>query len=264
MIEFVAPFFCFEKLITMGKWHTVHLFDEKKFREIVIPKLRGLNGGVQDDFMNIYFFFPGHFPLYYSICKLSKEEQENSIKNEVNAIEEFSKSFDDTFKLHREFSKDSKIRELKVMPSNFMKLFEALVFKYCVDYFPFFASGKHGISSPSRFCWKSPSIGLELIRELDYGDYDNFNLFSDDFGIVNWITNEELSLIYDDKQKIRDDGNEAHIGFFNLVDMAYQNGLGLIQGVGMNEDLLQRLPQNKVASESQWNKENSTGLFFNL
>lgn len=248
----------------MGKWHTVHLFDDKKFNEIVIPKLRGRNGGIKEDFMEIYSFFPGHFPLYYSICKLSIEEQENSIKNEVKAIEEFSKGFDDTFKLHRGFSKASKISELKGMPSNFMKLFEALVFKYCVDYFPFFASGKHGISSPSRFCWKSPSIGLELIRELDYSDYDNFNLFSDDFGIVNWITNEELSLIYDDKLKIMEDGNEAHIGFFNLVDMAYKNDLGLIQGVDMNDDLLQQMPQHKVASESQWNKENSASLFFKI
>jgi hypothetical protein len=240
----------------MGYWTTLHLFDDKIFKERTLPEFTGQTG----DFKRIYLEFMRSYRLG-GIAKLSEQEIQTIIENSLNTIQIQAKKFDKEFRKHIEFERD---RE-KCLNENdgyydFGYFFEYLVFYTCADFYPHLPCGKYGLAS--KLDLRRNSIAVELIGTLDRGIGNSF-FSADCFGINSWITSEEAALLYYDREAITTTDNEEFLSaFLNLLQVAYDNKLGLLTGVDMRESMLETLPGFKLIAREKWETMDVDRLLF--
>ncbi|MFC0776472.1 hypothetical protein [Flavobacterium sp. HJSW_4] len=226
----------------MGYWCSLHLFDDKKFYKEVVPQLRGEVGDLTEAIRE----FLKHY-LTGGISHLSDEKLNSLIEQNNQNIISISKSMDQTFKIHHEFDKITDYKSQNSFLSRldghyeFCKFLEYYLFKTCADYNPYLGLGKGGVSR--NFTISSKTMASNIIDELD----DSYDFLSEDrMGIANWITHEDVELLYLDKENLHFEDNERAESFLKLLDIAYQNKLGFIMGIDMRESQLELLYENKL------------------
>lgn len=243
----------------MGYWTTLHLFDDKIFREKTLAELTGQAGDFKKVFRD---FMRTHRVGDKRIDTLSEQEIQTTIENSLNTIQIQAKKFDKEFRKHIEFENSEDPR--KYLNENdwyydFSCFFEYLVFNTCADFFPHLPCGKYGLAS--KLDLRRNSLAVELISTLDRG-IDNSLFSADAMGIISWITSEEAALLFYDKDAILADNEEFLSAFLNLLQVAYDNKLGLLLGVDMREDVLERLPDFKLIARAAWDTMQVNGLLF--
>jgi len=226
----------------MGYWRTLHLFDDKKFYKEVVPELKGEIGDLTQPCLE--------FLKYYTtggISHLSTEKLNSLVEQNIQRIISISNSLDETFKIHHEFHKitnyDSQNLFLSSLDGHyeFCKFLEYYLFKTCADFNPHLGLGKGGISR--NFNIHIKTLSYNIIEELD--DWNDF-LSQDSMGITNWITNEDIQLLFLDKENLHFEDNDLAKAFLTLLDIAHKNKLGFIMGVDMRESELELLSKNKL------------------
>ncbi len=235
----------------MGYWCTIHLFDDTKFYKEIVPQLKGQTGdltAVCSEFLKSYITGgTGH---------LSTLENINLAKKYIDRIHLISNSFDQSFRIHNEFNKindyDHQLRFLSQFQGyyDFCRFFEYILFTTSADFFPHVALGKGGVLR--NFDIQVKSIAYNIVEELDC-----WNRFftGEMMGIANWITHEDVELLYLDKEKLCPVENSHAEGFLNLLEIARRNKLGLLMGVDMRENILKLLPAHKLINiDSSINK----------
>jgi hypothetical protein len=229
----------------MGHWRTLHLFDDKKFYKEVVPQLKGETG----DLTEPYREFLKHYSIG-GISHLSAEKINSLVEQNIQRIVSISSSLDETFKIHDEYNKmttyDSQNQFLSNLGGHyeFCTFLEYYVFKTCADFNPHLGLGKGGVSR--NFNIQTKTLSYSIIEELD--DWNDF-LSQDSMGITNWITNEDVQLLFLDKENLHFEDNELAKSFLKLLDVAHKNKLGFIMGVDMREDQLELLSKNKLLTD---------------
>ncbi|MDQ6531885.1 hypothetical protein [Flavobacterium sp. LHD-85] len=226
----------------MGYWCSLHLFDDKKFYREVVPQLRGEVGDLTEasrEFLRYY--------SYGGISHFSEEKINSLIEKNNQRVISISKSMDQTFKIHYEFDKitdyKSKRHYLGQLDGHyeFCEFMQYYLFKTCADFNPNLGLGKGGVSR--NFTIANKTISCNVMRELDYWS----EFFAHGMtGITNWITHEDVELLFLDKENLHFDDNELAKSFLELLDIAYKNKLGFIMGVDMRESQLELLYENKL------------------
>ncbi|MFD1601897.1 hypothetical protein ACFSJW_17770 [Flavobacterium artemisiae] len=242
----------------MGYWCSLHLFDDSKFYCEVIPVLKGETGDLTEICLQ---FLKTH--LVGGISRFTEAERERMVENYVEKFISISKSFDETFKKQDEFiqkiSYEERNKFLSTLDAHyeFCRFFEYYLFAACADFFPHLGLGKGGVSR--RFEIPARTVTENVISELD-----NWNEFFSAYGmgITNWISNEDVQILYLDKENLKFEDSELAEGFLTLLEIAYNNNLGLVCGVDMNEKALELLPQNKLFDKDFWKKQKQTGIWF--
>jgi hypothetical protein len=243
----------------MGYWCTLHLFDDQKFYSEVIPKMKGERGDLSEDYLE--------FLKYHTtggIAHLSEEKIKSQILKQKDYNKNISNSFDKLFKTHLEFneSKDNDpfefTRRIKGY-EEFCWFLQYYVFKYCSDFYPQILLGKGGVMR--NFQLNKKSLAYSIINELD--NWNGF-VYCDMMGITNWLTSEEVELLYLDRANLNFEDSLTAEGFVNLLEVAYQNKLGLIAGVDMREWMLELLPKNKLIDPKIWGSLNTKGICFDI
>ncbi|MFD2939955.1 hypothetical protein [Flavobacterium notoginsengisoli] len=226
----------------MGYWCSLHLFDDKKFYSEVVPELKGETGDLTEacrEFLKHY--------LVGGISRFTEEKINSLIEENIQKIVSISKSLDGTFKIHHEFHEikdyDAQIRFIGKLEGHyeFCKFLEYYIFKTCADYNPHLGLGKGGVSR--NFDIPMKTLSCNIIGELD--NWNDF-LSQDRMGIANWITHEDVELLYLDKENLHFEDNERAETFLELLDIAYKNKLGFIVGIDMRETQLELLYENKL------------------
>lgn len=229
----------------MGYWCSLHLFDDNKFYSEVVPQLKGEIGDLTEavrEFLK-YYFVGG-------ISHLSDEKLNALIEQNIQWIVSISTSLDETFKIHNEFHKITDYKSQNHYLGNldghyeFCRFLEFYLFKTCADYNPHVGLGKGGVSR--NFNIQIKTLSCDIIGELED---ENAFLSQDRMGIVNWITHEDVELLFLDKENLRFKDNERAESFLELLDIAYKNKLGFIMGIDMREDQLRLLAKNKLLKE---------------
>ena len=242
----------------MGYWCTLHLFDEKKFYQEGISMLKGETGNLSEVCFN---FLKNH--LVGGFSNLSIHEINLIVEQKKQRIINISSSLDNTFLISSELNniKDNENRNFFLNNLDgyydFCKFFEYFVFNYYSDFFPHLILGKGG--ALRNFDLKVKSISYEIISKLDY--WNEF-LCGFDSGITNWLSNEDVNLIYLDMENLNPIENNSSEGFQSIIKIAKNKELGLIIGVNMIEQILERLPNNKLINDSIWLEKNSNGLVY--
>lgn len=242
----------------MGYWCSLHLFDDSKFYCEVVPVLKGETGDLTEiclEFLKRY--------LVGGIERFSEIEKERLVESYVEKFILISKSFDETFKNQDEFIKDISYEERKEFISKldahyeFCRFLEYYIFEACADFFPYLGLGKGGVDR--RFKIPARTIAESIISELD-----NWNEFFSAYGngITNWISREDVEILYLDRENLKFEDNELAEGFLTLLEVAYNHNLGFVCGVDMNEENLKSLPQNKLLNKDFWKNQKQTGIWF--
>ena len=242
----------------MGYWHTLHLFDDKKFYKKVVPALKGESGNLTTDCLE---FLESH--VTGGIRHLSQPDINYLVEQTIRKINSISNTFDKTFKINFEYQKiedyDTQRHFIGTLEGydEFCKFFEYYVFKTCADFFPHLPLGKGGVSR--NFDMDITMLSYDLITDLD-----NWNEFLCGYsmGITNWITHEDIEYLYLDKENLSFNDNPRAESFLTLLEIAYKNGLGLIIGVDMREERLELLPNNKLLKPEVWTNINTMGLLW--
>ena len=245
----------------MGYWTTLHLFDEKVFYEKVVPELKGLNGNIKLDYLQ---FSKSH--RTGGIEHFSESELNIFLDNSIINVFNIANSFDKTFKIHSQFHKIKEYDDRRLLLNeldgyyDFCKFFEYYIFKYCADFFPYIPLGKGGVFR--NFNLNEKTLSYSIICELD-SENEFFGCW-DRMGISNWITNEDVELLYLDKENLYFEGDTYATEFMTLLEIAQKNKLGLIMGIDMRECTLELLPKNKLISYDIWIETDTRGLLFKL
>jgi len=242
----------------MGYWTTLHLFDDKKFYKEVVPILKGEAGNLTNEFVE---FLKSH--VTGGIAHLAKGDINNLVEQTIKKINSISNSLDKTFKTSGEYQKikdyDTQRHFLNDLDGyyDFCKFFEYYIFMTCSDFFPHLPLGKGGVL-------RNFEINVKTLSHSIIGALDNWNEFlcGDGMGITNWITNEEVQVLYLDKVNLRFNDNERAESFLTLLEVAHEYKLGFIMGVDMREGVLELLPNNKLTNPEIWSSKNTTGLLW--
>lgn len=238
----------------MGRWTTLHLFNDKLFYNKIVPELKGEEG----DLSNIYLEFLRTW-MIGGIDQFSENELQNIIQNTLRKFHVFLKKMDSRFLKHADF--DPQAISLSTSSGyadyELCQFFQYYIFYTCADFYPHVPCGKRGIS-PNML--EDKTVGCEVLEGLAYSD----RTFSYDGGIDTWITNDEVALLYYDRNLLVDsDDNFVSLdAFLSLLEVAFNNKLGLIIGGDMGEDMLETLPPFKLSNKKQWEKLPSPRLLF--
>lgn len=244
----------------MGYWCTLHLFNDKKFYNEIVPLLKGESGDLTNsclDFLKLY--------KTGGINHLSTQSLNVLIEQTIQKIISISNSLNKSFKDNREYQKLQSYDDKRFFLNNlngyyeFYTFFEYIVFNTCSDFFPHLPLGKGGISK--NFQIEIKTLSYSIMTELD--SWNNF-LCGDLMGVTNWISHEDVELLYLDKENLCFMDNQRAEGFLTLLEVAQKNQLGLIMGVDMRESTLELLPINKLIKPEIWTNINTNGLLWRL
>ncbi|NML72084.1 hypothetical protein HHL23_20155 [Chryseobacterium sp. RP-3-3] len=244
----------------MGYWITLHLFNDEAFYKRVVPTLCGHLGDLESDYLDFLKSY-----LIGGIQRFSNEQVSKLLEQSIERVIEISNEFDGSFKRHNEFHKIENYDEKNLFLSKYdgydeyKRFFEYYIFKTCADFFPHIPLGKRGIFSKLEL--KPKTLSHSFMCE-----FDNYNDFfcSDMMGIMNWVTKEDVELLYYDKENLKSEYEEFLNTFLSFIDTAFENKLGLIVGVDMKEDILKLFPSNKLVENSYWSNINTSGLLFKI
>lgn len=247
-----------ERINTMGYWCSLHLFDDTKFYRDVVPELKGETGDLSDACEKFL-----RFHVIGGIAHLQAAEIKKRIDRTIEHISAISCQLDNTFKIHREFHTIKAYDQQKLFLNDldgyddFCRFLEYYVFKTCADFFPHIGLGKGGVSR--NFDLPVNSLSYSIVAELD--GWNDF-LSGAGMGITNWISHEDVELLYLDKENLHYTENKRAEGFLTLLETARDKELGLIAGVDMREDQLELLPGNKLINPVIWEGKAPNGLIF--
>lgn len=242
----------------MGYWCTLHLFDDKKFYEKVVPTLKGDIGDLNSICLG---FLKSHIPG--GIEHLSKQESIRLVAQTIKTIHSISNAMDITFKIHEEFQKIQDYNTRRQFLNDldgyydFCKFVEYYLFMTCTDFYPHLPLGKGGLAG--NFELTGNNLSDSILEKLDY--WNEF-LCGDGMGITNWISNEDVHLLYLDKENLHFTNNERAESFLTLLDIANENNLGFVVGVDMREHILEVLPGNKLTNSLSWPNKKTAGLLW--
>lgn len=234
----------------MGDWNTLHHFDDKKFYSKIIPELKS-NGQLLRKYCNSGF---GKYIFYGS--------DENDER--IDEILRFSHFLNSDYKLHEtlldiltrkkgidekysDFIKKKHQDEEKFQKENghiiddINRILTLIIFSECAAFNPHLILGRSIFTG--CVSTKPNSISEEItsnfitneLGSIFYSSRSNCN------GLINWVSNEDLQLLWMDKENLypTDLESEKYFSDFSkFIEIAIENELGVISGTNMNEEIL--------------------------
>lgn len=245
----------------MGHWRTLHLFDDKKFYSEIVPQLKGDVDGLENSYLE---FIRTH--LLGGMSHLTKEEINKLIDRHLKSLFSIANTIVKDFKRHLVFDSISayqdKIDFMNQLSGHydFCNFLAYYIFETCADFFPYVPLGKGGVLR--NFNINLKALSYSVLGELD--GYNDFLCGPDRMGVTNWISYEDVELLFLDKSNLHfnNNNNELATSFLTLLDIAQKNKLGFIMGQDMRENILEQLPKNKLISNSDWMNLANNGLLF--
>lgn len=235
----------------MGDWNTLHYFDDKKFYSEIIPDFRK-GGPLINKYFNSEF---GKYIIY-------KADVENN--NRIAEIVSFSRLLDTDFKIHKTlFDIYTRKRGIKEAHSDFVKkrfqdeenfhkanehviedinhVLTLIIFSECAAFNPHLILGRRIFTE----CVTAipNSVAENIIYNFTNNEFGSifYSCASNFNGFINWVTYEELQLLWLDKENLYsagEDANKYFSDFCTFIEIALENNFGVISGTNMNEDVL--------------------------
>lgn len=241
----------------MGNRRTLHLFDKSKYIKEVVPIVRNLESYLPA-FLNEErlrwlggFSHPIDNVLNDTIKFVSELNEELNIHIELIKINERKndENYDCFTKRKREeFEGFIRLRQCSI--EFFEYLLIETIFSTVVGFNPHFILGKNLFESYIET--KKNSISEELTFRITT-QHQGAILDLIDGGIINWLSKEEVELLYLDRDNISH-SNEESIDYVNefkeFLKMAFERNLGLISLRNPREYDLCKLQNNSNSIEN--------------
>jgi len=190
----------------MATYYTLQVFDSEKYFSCVLPQMKN-----DEEYLNSYLETEAFKLFTY---------RDKSKKLVPNEFQEFLKNLS--------FDGKSFNGDFGSISYGYYKLIEIIIFSECALFTPYFHLGYMLLSKLVQFT-KRNTIAEELINKLKWcGDDSVFGY--DPFGIYNWLTKEEVELLFLDLDKIISQGDDEEYckELKIMITEAFNDNLGLI------------------------------------
>lgn len=214
----------------MGQWNTLHIIDERKLREQIIPLVKSDVNFVEE---------------YVEICKyrIFREPTKEKLKLLANEIVAIASKLTDDFRTHTELIGDLNSEEVRSKYysfniENFRTIFHRIVFSECALAFPYFKLGYRLIISYLKY-ENETTISEQIIESIQYHNKAGA-IFPGEFGIRNWIDSTQVKSLYSNLDQIVPNLQSAEYRSHNrhaevftkeikeFISVAVNNNFGLI------------------------------------
>ena len=240
----------------MGYINTLHLFNDTEFYRAIVPALKDSENDIREDCLDFL-----RYHILGGIKRLSDNEIDSLINNQIRITRSIANSFDSTFKIHKEFNlcpnqaeQSNFMRNLQSY-DDFCQFVQYMIFKYCSDFYPQLYLGKGSLYSNIQI--NTRTLSSSIISELD----GSLGFFAcGQMGITSWINSEEVELLYLDKENLNPNENIRGIGFLNILEIANQNKLGIIACVDLSDTMISFLPKNKLITNNEITQYDLKGI----
>lgn len=235
----------------MGDWNTLHHFDDKKFYSEIVRDFK--NGG-----QLLEKYFNSEFGKYIVYGSDTKDDEQ------IAEILRFSQLLDKNFKLHETLFKiQTRKKGINEVYADFIKkrcqdevdfqeanghiiedinhILTLMIFSECAAFNPHLILGRSIFTGCVSA--KPKSIAQDIISKFTDNELGSifYSSRSNCNGLINWVTNEELQLLWLDKENLYSadkDTNKYFSDFCKFIEIALENNLGVISGTNMNERIL--------------------------
>lgn len=238
----------------MGDWNTLHHFDDQKFYSEIVPDLQS-EGHLLRNYFNSEFG-------KYIVCDNHQNE------GRITDIMKFSQFLNDEFKIHETLlSIQTRKKNVNEEYSDFIKklykdeddfyrkngqiiedinlILTLIIFSECASFNPHLILGRSIFTGCVSA--KPGSIAEDFISGFTNNELGSilYSSRSNCNGFINWITHEDLKLLWLDKENLHSTGKDADTyfsDFYKFIEIAIENDLGVISGTNLNEEVLKLIP----------------------
>ncbi|MCC9064072.1 hypothetical protein [Flavobacterium piscisymbiosum] len=237
----------------MGDWNTLHHFDDKKFYSKIVTDFKS-NGEL------IKKYFNSEFGKYIAYGNDKNDER-------IAEILRFSQDLDEDFKSHKTLlnihtRKKGTSEEYSIFikkryqdEEDFQKangqviedinlILTLMIFSECAAFNPHLILGRSIFTG--RVNANPNSVAGEII--FNFTDSNLGSIFyssrSNCTGLINLVTNEDLKLLWLDKENLyptNEDAKKYFTDFCKFIEIAIENNLGVVSCTNMNESILKMI-----------------------
>jgi hypothetical protein len=214
----------------MGDWRTLHLFDKTKYIKEIVPIIRNLDTYLpvflnEERWRRLNSFSSPSEEIIKDTNKLVSElDDELSSHPELAALSRVKNKNYDNYYSHRE----KFISQRQSSIEFFEYLIIETIFSSVADFNPQFILGKTIFEGCVET--KLNSIADELTSKITSQNEESI-LDIIDGGIINWLSKEDVELLYLDKENIlslNDESFDYVDEFIEFLKIAFERNLGLI------------------------------------
>lgn len=229
----------------MGQWNTLHLFDDKKFEERVIPILKGLGNKLAN-----------YFDSEIAQRLLDFEYDKRSREERIAEIIDVSNKRTADFRQLPEFIEKAELindyDKMWELVSDGMEdlndIFPLVVFAECGLVSPYFQLG-YRLTYHYLTFYTENTLAEKYINQIRQGVYGGL-LGLDGFGIYNWLSNEDVKgLIACYDEIITNDYSAELLTFLTIAD---ENGCGVVVAVDIDTGELNKIEHPPIGSNIDW------------
>lgn len=221
----------------MGQWNTLHLFDENKFYNKVVPAFKN-----DASFLKSYFN-SNLGPFLLEDPDVLTDERIENIMAVANAMSEDFRNYSELIEIWQKPDYQKVLHSQKL--EDFRALFFIIVFSEYALFYPYYKLGYRLMISYLEFKTKN-GIAERKIDKIKY-NRNIGGIFPEEIGIRNWIGNDEVSQIlhyfHEVMPVLRSKDAPSHNKFATLffsefkqfLSIAKTHGFGLISCLDPDE-----------------------------
>lgn len=237
----------------MGDWHTLHLFDDEHFYDIIMPRLHRQDPRILDIYNQASIYLTKDKPTIEELIYLFNQ-MENSYRDypgfEENHLQHLQEFLADKYWIH-----------------DLNTFFELLVFSTVSDYHPYLTTGK------SSFSHWLPNISLSqegssIVEQLGKMNYSSIYC-AEGGGIISWISASDVLILLQDVSKavvtddtLNEEDIDALLHLATFLSVTAKLGMGLLSAVNLSDRTIPALKPFKLSTKEIWINSNMQGLYF--
>ncbi|MDR2951039.1 MAG: hypothetical protein LBV71_17775 [Prevotella sp.] len=242
----------------MGDCNTLHLFDSKKFHNIIVPDLMGEGRILQH---------------YFNSC-LGKSILWDNVTNRGHRIENILKlcrDFDAGFKIHSIYkhatNQDTFVNIHIQAIEDLSRIIQLIVFSECALFTPHFRLGKRLLSYFVDFDKMDyKSVALKYLEALRFPESGSLHAYLGN-GMVNWLTDNEVKLLLANYGDIIPQETEEYAASYIselriFLEIAAKNDLGVVTMVNLSEIVLDLITASPIKLAIPWEEYNLDNLTY--
>ena len=218
----------------MGHWKTLHLFDDKKFYDKIVPSLR--EKGTK--WRAYYYSGDGAYQL---------EDRDVFSEERLDIIQSIANDLKDEFRIYPKFKKlKGAITRAKMEEEveDFNMLLALVVFSECALFNPYFVLGR-GVIAKQKYYGEQTTLIDKMVTEIEFGLANKGNIIG--LGtdtILHWMKYEDVRKMCKNYKAITSSLKGAKVSensishLFSFLNLAVKHGLGVISCMDIDGHVL--------------------------
>jgi hypothetical protein len=242
----------------MGDWNTLHIFDDRYFYQHLVPDFKDkgaifkrymdslLGKYILGDNSNSEARVQGFVEL---CCQLKPDFKRHETYYEIQSRKKMPAELYADFIFKQNQDEDHFQRTKAGVIEDINNLLTLIIFSECASFNPHLILGRRIFTGNVHA--KPGSVADDVITRITENELGSIYYpgRANCFGLTNWVTNEELQLLWLDRDNLYapPDGSEEYLQeFLEFAQLALQHECGFISVTNVNERVLNMIEDPKL------------------